>query len=258
MKNNVFDLSDRVAVIPGMGPLCTAIATGFADFGADVVCADRNEDAARLAANLVEQAGRRALAVRCDVGKQADVDHLAARVMETFGTVDILVNGVAASKHVPATALPMEDWEQILNVTLTGTFRCCQGFGRIMEKNRKGSVINMSSIIGLIGSTRGHAGYASAKGGINALTRELASEWARIGIRVNAIAPCQFDTPGFRNAVAEFPDPDALVKKFENDIPLGRLGRPQDIVGAALFLASDASAMVTGHIIALDGGFLSV
>lgn len=258
MKKNVFDLSGRVAVVVGTGAFGTEISQGFAEFGADVVCADFSEEAAKNAAGLVEKAGRKSLALRCNVGVQEDVDNLVARTMEKFGTADILVNGVALGKHDRSTVLSMTDWENCLNLSLTGTFRCCQGFGRIMEQNKSGSIINISSIIGIVGSGRGHAAYASAKGGINGLTRELAIEWAKIGIRVNAIAPCQFDTPSFRKAVSDLPDPEGMVKKFEHDIPVGRLGRPEEIVGPAVFLASDASSMVTGHILSMDGGFLSV
>ncbi len=126
-----------------------------------------------------------------------------------------------------------------------------------MVKNREGSIINISSIIGLIGSGRGHSAYAAAKGGINALTRELAVEWAPFGVRVNAIAPCQFNETLVRRALSDLPDPDQILSKLISEIPMGRLGRSEEIVGTAVYLASDASSMVTGHIVHLDGGVLA-
>jgi NAD(P)-dependent dehydrogenase (short-subunit alcohol dehydrogenase family) len=126
-----------------------------------------------------------------------------------------------------------------------------------MARNKTGSIINMSSIYGIAGVERGISPYATSKAGINGLTRMLAVEWGSLGIRVNAIAPCQFRSAGFEQVLSRFPDPQAMLKGMISNIPLGRIGEPDETVGAALFLGSDASSMVTGHTLYLDGGFLA-
>jgi NAD(P)-dependent dehydrogenase (short-subunit alcohol dehydrogenase family)/mannose-6-phosphate isomerase-like protein (cupin superfamily) len=256
-SKNLFDLTGRVAIITGVEGLGRSMARGFADFGAAVVCADIDPNVAKKTAELVKQAGREALDVQCDVTSQKDVDALVARTLEKFGNIDILVNSAGITKHVPPSEFRMEDWMRIIDVNLKGTFLCCQAVGRIMEKNRKGSIINITSILGVVGVGRGNSAFAASKGGVNGLTRELAIEWAPCGIRVNAIAPCQFESPAFRKAIGEFPDPDALLKKIISNIPLGRIGETDEIIGTAVYLASDASSMVTGHIVYLDGGYLA-
>ncbi len=257
LGKNPFDLSGRVAIITGVAGLGRSMAGGLADFGAAVVCADSDPNVAKETAELVKKAGREALDVRCDVTSQEDVDALVAHTVEKFGGIDILVNSAGITKHVPPSDFLMEDWMCIINVNLKGTFLCCQAVGRIMEKNRKGSIINLTSILGIVGVGRGNSAFAASKGGVNGLTRELAIEWAPYGIRVNAIAPCQFDSPGFQKAIHEFPDPDALLEKIISNIPLGRIGKTEEIIGTAVYLASDASSMVTGHIVYLDGGYLA-
>jgi NAD(P)-dependent dehydrogenase (short-subunit alcohol dehydrogenase family) len=167
------------------------------------------------------------------------------------------VNSAGITKHVPPGEFRMTDWMHIIDVNLKGTFMCCQAVGRVMEKNHKGSIINLTSILGIVGVGRGNSAFSASKGGVNGLTRDLAIEWAPCGIRVNAIAPCQFESPSFRKAIQEFPDPDALLEKIVSNIPLGRIGRTEEIIGTAVYLASDASSMVTGHIIHLDGGYLA-
>ena len=254
---NLFDLSGRVAVITGVAGLGRSMARGFADFGAAVVCADSDPNIAKEAAELVKKAGGKALDVRCDVTSQADVDTLVARTLEKFGDIDILVNSAGTTKHVPPRDFLLEDWMHVIDVNLKGTFLCCQAVGRIMEKNRKGSIVNLTSILGVVGVGRGNSAFAASKGGVNGLTHELAIEWAPYGIRVNAIAPCQFESPAFRKAIHEFPDPDALLAKIITNIPLGRIGKSDEIIGTAVYLASDASSMVTGHIVYLDGGYLA-
>jgi NAD(P)-dependent dehydrogenase (short-subunit alcohol dehydrogenase family) len=254
---NLFDLSGRVAIITGVAGLGRSMARGLAEFGAAVVCADSDPNIAKETAELVKKAGREALDIWCDVTSQEDVDALVARTLEKFGDIDILVNSAGITKHVPPRDFVMEDWMRIINVNLKGTFLCCQAVGRIMEENRKGSIINITSILGVVGVGRGNSAFAASKGGVNGLTRELAIEWAPSGIRVNAIAPCQFESPAFRKAIHEFPDPDALLRKIISNIPLGRIGQSDEIIGTALYLASDASSMVTGHIVYLDGGYLA-
>ena len=258
MSKNIFDLSGRVAIITGAGSgFGRSIAVGFAWYGANVVCADIDTQGMEETTELVKKENQEALVIHCDVTNQEDVDNLVAATMEKFGNIDILVNSAGITKHVPPSDFLMKDWMYVIEVNLKGTFMCCQAVGRIMEKKRKGNIINITSLLGLVGVGRGNSAFAASKGGVNGLTRELAIEWAPCGIRVNAIAPCQFQTPGFDKAIHEFPDPEPLLEKMKSKIPLGRIGESDEIIGTAVYLASEASSMVTGHIVHLDGGYLA-
>lgn len=258
MGKDIFDLSGQIAIITGAGSgLGRSMAVGFAWYGANVVCADFNIQGAEETAEFVKKEGRESLTVHCDVTSQEDVDNLVAASMQKFGTIDILVNSAGITKHVPPSDFLMKDWMHIIDVNLKGTFMCCQAVGRIMEKNKKGNIINITSLLGLVGVGRGNSAYCASKAGVNGMTRDLAIEWALCGIRVNAIAPCQFKTPGFDKAIDEFPDPEPLVAGMKARIPMGRIGESDEIIGTAVYLASQASSMVTGHIVHLDGGYLA-
>lgn len=261
-KNNsgkIFDLSDRVALITGAGTgLGEAIAVGFAEYGCDIAAADLNPDTAKRTAEKASARGRRAVAIRADVRLADDIEAMVDSTIRQLGTIDILVNCAGITQHDPAVELPLETWNRVIDVNLRGTFLCCRTVARVMLPRGKGVMINFSSIAGIVGLGRGNNAFAASKGGVNGLTKELALEWASSGVRVNAIAPCQFRTQALREVMADKQfDPKELMRTWISNIPLGRIGEPEEMVGPALFLASEASSMVTGVVLPVDGGFLA-
>jgi NAD(P)-dependent dehydrogenase (short-subunit alcohol dehydrogenase family) len=198
--------------------------------------------------------------VRCDVSDEASIEAMFALVDREFGRVDILINDAFTPvNRVVPEAYQLDAWERSLRVNLTGYFLCARAAGRRMiERGQGGSIVNISSIAGSTALGRGNFVYSVSKHGVIGLTRELAIEWARHGIRVNAIQPCQFLTPGLQAFIDAAPDPQAVVNGFLKGIPLDRMGDPErDIVGPIVFLASDAAAMVTGVVLPVDGGNLA-
>lgn len=256
---NLFDLLGRVVLITGAaGALGSRMALGLAEYGADVACVDRTPELAESIAEQVRGRGRRALALPADVSVTAQAEVAVQQTIDTFGRIDILINSAGFAHHIPAEQFPDEVWDLEVAVNLKGTFNFCRAVGRYMIAQERGSIINISSIAGAVALGRGQAAYCATKGAINNLTRELAIEWAQYGVRVNAIMPCQFLTPGVLR-ILEDPqfDSEKLMATWVSNIPLGRLGQPDEIVGPVIFLASDASSMVTGHCLAVDGGYLA-
>jgi NAD(P)-dependent dehydrogenase (short-subunit alcohol dehydrogenase family) len=261
-ENNLrklFDLSGKVALITGAGVgFGEAISLAFAQFGCDIAASDLDIDKPRSTAERVRESGTRSIAVKANVAIPSDVTTMVETTVRELGGIDILVNCAGIPQHDPAELTPLETWDRVIDINLRGTFLCCQAAARVMLTKGQGVIINFSSIAGQVGVGRGANAYCASKGGVDALTKQLALEWADRGIRVNAIAPCQFMTPGLREVMAQPQfDPQKLMQTWVSNIPLGRVGEPEEIVGPALFLASQASSMVTGVILPVDGGYLA-
>jgi NAD(P)-dependent dehydrogenase (short-subunit alcohol dehydrogenase family) len=256
---HLFDMTGRVALITGasMG-FGEAISLAFADYGCDVAASDLDMAATQRVVDKIKQKGRRAVALTTDVSVPSQITKMATDAVAALGTIDILVNCAGIPQHDAAENTPVETWDRVLDINLRGTFLCCQAAARVMLPKGKGVMINFSSIAGAVGVGRGANAYCASKGGVDTLTKQLALEWADRGIRVNAIAPFQFMTPGLRDVMAkpQF-DPTKLMQTWVSNIPLGRVGEAEEIVGPALFLASDASSMVTGVVLPVDGGYLA-
>ena len=250
-----FSLSGEVAIVTGARRgIGKAIALAFAGAGADVAVCDLVADDGQLqaVAGEIEKLGRRSLAVKVDTTKRAEVEAMAQNVADQFGRVDILMNNAGILIRSSLLDLPEEDWDRLMAVDLKSYYLCAQAVGRRMVEQKRGRIINTASQFSFR-ITPGMGPYSIAKAGVVMLTRALAQELGKHGIRVNAIAPGLVKTDFSKDS---WVNPD-FVKQYSSQMPLGRLGETMDIVGAALFLASDASAYVTGHTIVIDGGALA-
>lgn len=249
---NLFDLQGSVALVTGGGQgLGRAISEGLAAYGAAVSIVDLDLRAAQQVADTIRQSSGQASPVECDVSKEDQAEAAVKQTLATFGKIDVLVANAGIGDRSPAETMTMQQWDRVIGINLRGVWLFDQAVGKHMLEKGHGSIINMASIAGQVGLTTGNANYAASKGGVIALTRCLAIEWATRGVRVNAIAPTHFRTPLVASAIERNP---ANLDYFLGNIPMGRLGEPQEIVGAAVFLASSASSMVTGHVLNVDGG----
>lgn len=253
MNYKGLELSGRIAVvIGGTSGLGRAIAHALAAAGADVVPTSRRIEQVEATAREVEERGRRALKIASDVTDRASLQRLLNSTVEAFGKVDILVNSAGRTKRTPTLELDEKDWNDILETNLTGALRACQVFGRHMIERRYGRIINIASLASMV-SLHEVAAYSASKAGIASLTKSLAIEWAPYGVCVNAIAPGVF-----RTALNEkLLDGTPRGQEFLARTPMKRFGRPEELGGAAVFLASESAAFVTGTIFPVDGGFLA-
>jgi NAD(P)-dependent dehydrogenase (short-subunit alcohol dehydrogenase family) len=247
------DLADRTAVVVGAtSGLGKAIALGLADAGADVVPTGRREKLAREVAAEVEARGRRSLAISADVSSSDSMQRLADAALEKFGKVDILVNAAGRTVRRATVDVSDEEWNEIMDTNLTGMLRACRVFGRHMIERRYGRIINIGSLTSVV-ALHEVAAYGASKAGVAALTRSLAVEWAPHGVCVNAILPGVF-----RTALNEgLLDGTDRGRELLLRTPMRRFGQPEEVAGAAVFLASEAAGFVTGHLLAVDGGFLA-
>ena len=251
---NKFCLSGCCAIVTGaaMG-LGNAIAGALADAGSDIVIADIAGEKAEAAAAAIREKSVRASFIPCDVTCPGDAENLAQTVLAEYGRIDVLVNNAGICVHAPAEDMRLEDWRKVMSVNLEGVFILSQVIGRVMIRQKKGSIINIASMSGLIVNTpQPQCGYNASKAGVIMLTKSLAAEWARYNIRVNAIAPGYMRTELTRPF---FEGNSPMVQRWMDLSPMGRPGEPDELGGIAVYLASDASSFATGGVFVIDGGY---
>jgi NAD(P)-dependent dehydrogenase (short-subunit alcohol dehydrogenase family) len=250
---STLQLAGKVAVvIGGTSGIGRTLSLGLADAGADVVATGRQAAAVETVAREITARGRNTIAATADVRDTTSLERLLARCLEKFTKVDILVNCAGVIKRAPTVDFPESEWRDILDTNLTGTLRACQIFGKHMLSRKYGRIINIASLNSFVALNE-VAAYAASKAGVAALTKSLAVEWSKYGVLTNAIAPGVFRTA----LNAELLDDSPRGRELLLRTPMGRFGKLEELVGAAVFLASDASSFVTGQILAVDGGFLA-
>ena len=253
--SDLFRLDDRVAlIVGGSGGIGSALAAALGEAGASIAIAGRNADRAEAAAARVRENGAQSLAVTADANNVIDCERMVSEILDKFGRLDIIINAVgggAGTALFAAEQYPASEWERIVDLNLKSTVQPTQAAVKAMIAGKRGGrVLNISSVRGQLGIDAGYSAYVAAKGAINALTRQWATEWAKHGITVNAISPTFVDTPQVASLLA---DPD-FKSRIVSRIPLRRVGETDDLVGAVLLFCSGASSFITGQILTIDGG----
>jgi gluconate 5-dehydrogenase len=250
----LFDLTGKVAIVTGAGSgLGVVFAEALAEAGASVACAGRRSETVEATATRIRAAGLEAMAIQADVADAEAVQRMVDQTVERYGRLDILVNNAGVAAVGPPEEIALTDWQHVIDVNLTGVFLCAQAGAREMIRaGNGGSIINIASILGAGASEPAAAtAYAATKGGVVNLTRDLAVHWAPHGIRVNALGPAYFPS----EMTAGMLDMPEVIAEIERRTPLGRLGRPDELKGPVVFLASEASSYITGGNLYVDGGW---
>ncbi len=250
----MFRLDNKVAVvIGGGGGIGSGISLGLVQQGAKVVIASRDiQKDEEVAERIQSETGTEVTVFRVDVTDEQQVAELVEQVISKFGTVDILVNSQGINTKKPVLEFPVDVWDELFDVNVKGTMLACREFGKVMVEKKSGKIINMSSVRGIRGTDGGNEGYCASKGAVDMITRTLACEWSPYNINVNAIAPAIVMTPMMKQLAPE------RLEKFLSRVLIKRLGKPEDVAGACVYLASPASDWVTGQILYVDGGLTAV
>lgn len=253
--NSLFNLSGKTAIVTGAGRgIGKSIALGLAEAGANVVLSSRTQSELEEVANEIRRIGTESFVIPCDVTKPEDIKQVVVETKNRFGSIDILINNAGMTIKTPAEEYELDNWNRIIAVNLTGVFLFAQYAGREMIKQNHGRIINISSV-GSTTALTGSVAYCASKGGVNMLTKVLAVEWAKYGVNVNGIAPAYIETPLAKTVSDAKED---FTAKVQERTPLGRMGYPNELAGAAVFLASDAASYMTGETIFVDGGWTAL
>jgi 3-oxoacyl-[acyl-carrier protein] reductase len=248
MRREALELTGKVALVTGAAQgIGKAVALLLARNGADLVVSDINLEKAQETAKEIQAVGREALAVKVDVANLEDVERMVQAILEQFHQIDILVNNAGITRDKLILRMNEEDWDVVLDVNLKGTFNCTKVVIRHMSKQKSGKIVNIASVVGEMGNA-GQANYSASKAGVIGFTKTIAREFAQRGINVNAIAPGYIETPMTDGL------PEKVKEELKRMIPLERLGRPEDVAEAVLFLVSGASHYITGQVLNVNGG----